>query len=110
MGVMTDRQSVAANASIPNVMSGKSQEFITEASRVRFSVVGAAIGLFCTCLVGDEVVVEDQEVSSANRSPLVPDDLLADAGGLPGDRVVVKLRNSTGAAIVGFSRVDIEPA
>ncbi len=110
MSVMTDRQSVVANTVVANALSGKSNEFITETSRVRFSVVASAIGMFCTCLVGDEVVVEDQEVSAANRSPLVPDDLLADAGGLPGDRVVVKLRNSTGGALVAFTRVDIEPA
>lgn len=106
---MTDRQSVAANSVVQNALTGKSHEFISEPSAVRLFATGSAVGLFFTFIVGDTVVVEDQEVNAQNRMPITPDDFLAEAGGLPGDRIVVKIRNSTGAAITAFTSVEVLP-
>ena len=109
MATMSDRQSVAANATVQNVLAGKSQEFIRERSIISFFACASAVGLFMTAIVGDEVVVEDQEVNAQNRMPIIPDDFLARAGGLPGDRVVFKVRNSTAGAITSFIRVEVMP-
>jgi hypothetical protein len=109
MPFMADRQSVAANSVVQNVLSGKTQEFLTAPSILRFGLTASAVGLFATIIVGNEVICEDQEVSSANRSPVDPDDYNYDASGMGGDRVVVKLRNSTGAAITGFTGVKVNP-
>lgn len=110
MSVLTDRQSVAANTTIANVLTGKSQEFVPEPSIVRLFMTGSAVGLFVTFLCGTEVVVEDQEVSSANRFPLVPDDYVAECGAIRGDRIVIKVRNSTAGAITSIARVEVNPA
>jgi len=110
MAMMTDTQSVAGNAVVQNALAGKSQEFIKEPSIVSLSATGSAIGLFMTFIVGEEVVIEDQAIPLTNRFPIVPDDTLAQGGGLPGDRVIVKIRNSTGGALTSWVRVDIEPA
>jgi len=106
---LSDRQSVSANATVANAMSGKSQEFLSAPSLLRFFASAAAVGMFMTFLIGDRVILEDQEVNAANRMPLDPDDFLADAAGMPGERIVVKYRNSTAAAIVAFSQVKITP-
>jgi hypothetical protein len=108
--MMTDVQSVAGNAVVQNALAGKSQEFIKEMSIVSLSATGSAIGLFMTFIVGEEVIIEDQAIPLTNRFPIVPDDTLAQGGGLPGDRVIVKVRNSTGGALTSWVRVDIEPA
>lgn len=108
--MMTDRQSVAANTTIPNACSGKSAEFIKEPSVVRLSSSASAVGLNMTLIIGEEVVLDDQEVNAQNRMPIVPDDIVVEGGGLPGDRIVLKYRNTTGAAITAFSRIDVEPA
>lgn len=110
MSVMTDTQSVAANTTIANCMAGKSHEFITEPSVVTLSATGSAVGLYMTFIVGDEIVIEDQAIPLTNRFPVVPDDTLGQAGGFPGDRVIVKIRNSTGGALTSWARVDVEPA
>lgn len=107
---LTDRQSVAANATVANALSGKTQEFLTGVSLLELAIVAAAVGLFTTFLVGNATFIEDQEVSSANRFPIFPDDVLEHAAGVAGDRLVVKLRNSTGAAIVGITALRINPA
>lgn len=103
---MTDVRSVAAGAVVENVIQGKLHEFLEGPSAVRFYINGSAVGMKASCLVGSGSVVQDQEVSSANRMPIVPDDLLAESGGLKGERITVSLRNTTAGAITVFTRVD----
>jgi len=110
MAIMTDFQAVNANAVVANAVAGKSQEFIKEPSVVTFSATGSAAGLLMTFIVGEEVIMEDQLIPVSNRFPIIPDDMLCSGGAFPGDRVVVKIRNSTGGALNSWVRVDIEPA
>lgn len=107
--VMTDTVSVAANATSANVLAGKLAEFLAERSVVRLYVAAAAVGVFASLLIGDSVLVDDQEVSGVNRFPIKPDDLVDEGAGFDGDRLILRFRNSTGAAIVVNSRVEIEP-
>lgn len=109
MNTMTDRRTVAANTTEQNVLSGKLHEFITQTSVVRIYATAAAVGMFLSALVGGESVVQDQEISAQNRMPIVPDDFIAEIGAVPGDRIMVSLRNSTAAGIIGFTRVEVEP-
>lgn len=112
MPSMTDRRSVAANASSGNVLAGKQFEFVPggRGAVLEFFITGAAIGLNTTITVGGEVIVNDEEVSSINRFPQDPEDRLAEFGGRPGDRIFVSLRNTTGAAIVGITLVKVTAA
>lgn len=108
--VMTDVQSVAANTTTSNILAGKQMEFINEASILSIGINASAVGLLATVVVGNEVVVDDQEVSSINRMPQFPEDVLAEGGAFPQDRVTVRLRNSTGAAITAFTKINVSPA
>lgn len=108
--VMTDVQSVAANTTTANVLAGKAMEFVPEASVITIGIAASAVGLHATVVIGSEVVVDDQEVSSINRMPQFPEDTLAEAGAFPTDRITVRLRNSTGAAITGFTKINLTPA
>lgn len=106
---MTDRQTVAANATTANIFAGNIFEFIQRASIVRFYPVAAAVGMNVDILVGNESYVNDQEISGANRWPIRNEDLLVEMGALPGERIVVRLRNTTGAAIVVQTLVEVIP-
>lgn len=108
--VMTDVQSVAANTTTANVLAGKSMEFVPEASVVQIGITASAVGLRATVVIGSEVVVDDQEVSSINRMPQFPEDILAEGGAFPSDRITVRLRNTTGGAITGFTKINLSPA
>lgn len=110
MPVMTDVRSVAANATVENVIAGKLHEFITEPSTLNFLATASAIGLNMSILVGGESLVQDQEISGINRFPQDPEDALAQGGGLPGDRILVSVRNTTGAAITSNLRINVLPA
>lgn len=110
MAIMTEVSTVVANTTSPNLCAGKSAEFIKEPSVVSLSATGSAVGLYATFIVGEEVVIDDQPIPLTNRFPVIPDDTMAQGGGFPGDRVNVRLRNSTGGNLTGWMRVDIEPA
>lgn len=109
MKVMTDvARSVSANASTANVLDGKAEVYLTRNSALAFYIVAAAVGIFATVLVGDSVVVDDQEVSGINRFPIRPDDLFARSGGAAGDLILVRLRNSTAGALLVNTVVDVQ--
>lgn len=103
MPVMSDRRSVAANASVANVFSGNQYEYLMRPARVEFGLVGSAVGLNASVSTGTDILQNDQEVSAQNRLPIYPDDFtLTDVVG-PGERIVVGYRNTTGAAITAFT-------
>lgn len=108
--VMTDVQSVAANTTTSNILAGKAKEFCEEASIITVGVNASAVGLRCSLIIGSEVVIDDQEVSSINRMPQFPEDALAEGGAFAGDRITLRLRNTTAGAITGFTKINISPA
>jgi hypothetical protein len=99
-GVMTDAAlSVAANAVSANVYAGKLYEFPPRPSIVRVRISAAAVGLNATLLIGGVSIVNDQAISQSNRWPILPDDLVIQVPVRAGARLVLTLRNTTGAAI-----------
>lgn len=107
--VMTDVQSVAANTTTANILAGKASEFVSEPSVVQIGITASAVGLKATVVIGSEVVVDDQEVSSINRMPQFPEDVLAEGGAFGGDRITVRLHNTTAGAITGFTKINLSP-
>ncbi len=105
---MTDRQSVAANATVTNALAGKTHEFLSRPSVIKMYATASAVGLFMTLLVGSEVYIEDQEVNAQNRLPILPDDFVTQGVGGPGERIVIKYRNTTVGAITAFLRVEVD--
>ncbi len=110
MPVITDRRSVAANASVANVLSGSQYEFLPFDGVVEFGLVASAVGMNATVTSGTDILQQDQEISAANRLPIYPDDFVLTDVAAAGERLVVGLRNTTGAAITTFVVVKITPA
>jgi len=109
MPVMTDRQSVAANTTIGNVVAGKLHEFCASPCIIKVYATASAVGMNMSVLVGNETFAQDQEINAQNRLPLEPDDFFVTAAGVQGDRIVVSLRNTTAGAVTGFTRIEVEP-
>ena len=107
--MMTDVTSVPLNSTTANLLAGKAKEFLEEASIIRVGIVAAAVGIKATLIVGNEVVIDDQEVAVGTTLPAFPDQVLAEAGGFAGDRLTLRLRNTTGAAIIGYTKILLEP-
>lgn len=114
MGRMVGRvASLAANSKTDNIFANKTEALITRPSHVRILATAAAVGVNMSVLAGNppQLQMDDQEISGANRFPILPDDFVTEfvvTG--PADSLVVPVRNTTGAAIANVVAVaDITP-
>lgn len=105
MPTMQDSVSVTANSVSSNVLSGQLYEFVNPGTPVTVSVTGSATGLRTTFICGVPLI-NDQAINLQNRFPLVPDDIIHQ-GAVPGGRMVLSARNTTGGALTFFWRVDL---
>lgn len=101
--------SVAANATVDNVLSGSVYEFPAFNCKVDFGLSGSATGLVATVTSGSDVLQEEGPVPPTNRFPQAQDDFtLSDLVGA-GERLVVKVRNTTGGGLTLFSTTRLTP-
>ena len=106
MPTMQNSISVAANAVSANQLAGLLHEFLDGPAAIVLSCAGSATGLNCTFIIGGVSVVNDQAINLQNRFPIIPDDVLTEER-VPGGRMILTFRNTTGAALTAFWRVDV---
>jgi len=110
MPTMQGSNSVAANAVSANVLAGEQFEFLPANAQVTLSTTGSATGLRCSLLAGGVTLINDQAIGLQNRFPVIPDDVLSQELVPAGARLLLTFRNTTGAALTAFHRVDVNPA
>lgn len=98
--------SVAANSVSLNQFAGELYEFLDRPTNILLAAAAAAVGLRATLLIGGVAVVNDQDVSQANRFPIIPDDVITEEQGI--GRMILTFRNTTGAAILVNWSVDLD--
>lgn len=109
MPVIQNSVSVAANATNDNVLQGSQFEFLPYNAFLEFGLVGSATGLTADVYSGQDTVAETFALSTQNRFPVYPDDFpLNDVAGA-GERIKVRIRNTTGGALTAFFSVRITP-
>lgn len=92
--------SIPANGSTLNLLAGLSYEFLPQDAHLLLAANAAATGLQATFLVGNGItVIDDQPVGTANRWPVLPDDVLFEDD-IPAGRMLLRFRNTTAGAIV----------
>jgi len=101
--------SIAANSVNDNVIVGDQFEFAPVRSIVEFGLVAAATGLEVDVLIGMRSVVTRMIPSTANRLPVYPDDFTLRAAAAQSERVIVRVRNTTGGAVVINTAVKYNP-
>ncbi len=108
MALMKFTGSIAAGATVNNVLSGSAFEFTKYHSQVAYAVVGSATGLVATVQSGADVLMEESPISTQNRFGVWPDDFdlidVAEAG----DRQVVRIRNTSAGALTYFVTVKVD--
>lgn len=102
--------SIPANGTVDNVLTGNQYEFLPYNALLEFAIVAAAIGLLADVYSGSDTLIESGDVSSANRSPIYPDDFDLTDVAAGGERIKVRIRNTTGAAIIARTTCRITPA
>ncbi len=106
---LSDKRTVAIGATVDNILTGKFSEFLQEDSKVSIGLTSSVDLLFASCIIGNELLIDGQEVNDTAASPRNPDDVLVQGFGAKGDRVIVKLRNGNAATNDARSNIFIEP-
>ena len=100
MSVIQRRVSIAANDVNENILQGSTFEILQGRSVVSIGLTGQVVGLVATVLVGSTVVLEESPVFiKANAFAVIPDEMFYNAAGVGNDRIVIRVRNTTGAAV-----------
>jgi len=106
--VMQETVSIAANSTNSNVVSGQKYERSPGDAVGAVYNTGSASGLRASLNVGGLAVSDTINVGAANRTPVVPDDLLVDEWGAPeGALIQLQVENTTAGALVYQWRIEL---
>jgi hypothetical protein len=110
MNVIQRTTSVPANGFVENALSGSAFEFARGPAIISQGIIAAATGIQATILAGGQAIMEESPVKTGNNFPNAEEDMLYQYGVIGGDRLVLRLRNTTGSAINVFHLTQIQPA
>lgn len=108
-GVQIPQTSVPANSAIDNLLRDSQFEFLPYDADLEFGFTGSAVGLVVDVYSGLDILAENFAVPGTNRFPLYPDDFQLADSALAGDRLKVRVRNTTAGALNVFLRLQIAP-
>jgi hypothetical protein len=97
---MQKEVSIGANAVNENILSGSAFEFARANSLMVAGVTAAATGTFVTIQTGADIVLEESPAKVSTAFPIIPDEFYYADVAAAGDRLVIRVRNSTGGAII----------
>jgi len=90
---------IGATSQVDNIFSGSAFEFARGPQLVTLGVTQSAAGLQCQFTSGADVVVEESPPPVKTTMPVIPDDFFASDIAAPGDRYVLRVRNTTAGAL-----------
>ena len=105
---MSGVTSIPANGTVANVLTGQLYEFVTRPATVRFLLNSAATGLLCSIIVGSETMMQEGAIRFTNTMPSTQDDVIVTTFARQNDRLLLSARNTTGAAILLFWKVEVQ--
>jgi hypothetical protein len=102
--------SIAASPAVnDNVITGSQFEFLPYNASLRFALNGSAAGLVADVYSGQDVLAEQMGVNALNRVPINPDDFLLSDVAAAGERIKIRVRNTTAGALTLFYALMIDP-
>lgn len=99
--------SVPAGGTVENILAGSAFEFLRRNAVVSAGVTAAVTGTFVTLSSGGDIVLEESPSFVQTSFPRVPDEMVYNDVGVQGDRLVIRLRNPTGAPVIMRALVQI---
>jgi len=90
---------IAANGVDNNIFAGSAFEFARKPSVVSIGIVQSATGLLATINSGADVIAEEFEPVIKTTPPIIPDEFYYTDVMAAGDRLVARVRNTTGAPL-----------
>lgn len=109
MPVIQKEISVAANSAVENILSGSAFEFLRGNAIVSIGLAGSATGLVANIQSGADIVLEESPIVVKTSMPTIPDEMYYNDVGVMGDRLVVRVRNTTAGALTIRAIVQVTP-
>ena len=91
--------SIAANATNDNILAGSTFEFAQMDQRVSIGVTQSATGLVTTIISGSDIVLEESPPPIKAGYPVIPDEMFFSDVMAKGDRLTIRVRNTTAGAL-----------
>ena len=103
MRTIQKQVSIAANTTDRNILTDEIFEFMDADGLVTVGLTSdTAAAHFATMKIGAEIVADDIELKNTGAFPVIPDDIIVQAGAAAGDKLTLSVRNNTAAAHVVF--------
>lgn len=110
MPVLRRETSIPANSTVDNVLSGSIYEFMEFNASLNMGLTADATGLVASINSGSDTLQEESPVDiKANLFPVIPDDMYLQDIAAKGERIVCRVRNTTGGAIICRFLMQITP-
>jgi hypothetical protein len=108
MPLIQNSFNVPAGATLDNVLAGSQFEFLPYDASLNFGTSASGIGVVADVYSGQDVLAENMAIANTNRVPVMPDDYaLSDVAGA-GERIKIRVRNTSAAAVTFFFAVRID--
>lgn len=109
MPVIQKLVSIPANSANENILAGSAFEFLRSNAVVSIGVVGGAAGLVANIQSGADIVLEESDLAVSTDFPIIPDEMYYNDVGVQGDRLVIRVRNTTAGALDVRAMVQVTP-
>jgi len=111
MPLISDQQSVALGATIENILTGSQFEFLPYDAYLEFGLTSAGVvgDFIVDVFSGQDVLLEQGFVSILDRAPIYPDDFSLNDVAAGGERIKIRVRNSSAGALVFHTALRITP-
>lgn len=109
MPMIMRETSIAANATNDNIVSGSAFEFARTQQIVSIGLTQSATGLQATIQGGPDIIAEEFSIPIATRYPIIPDEMYFTDVMAQGDRLVIRVRNTTAGALTVRAVVQVSP-
>lgn len=107
MSVIMRETSVAANATVDNFVSGSAFEIAVRPVLVSIGMTQSATGLVMTITSGSDLILEEAPIPIKTTYPVIPDEMFFSDVMMPGERLVIRIRNTTAGALTGRCVVQV---
>lgn len=106
----TFESAIAAGATV-NPMAGTLYEYLPFPADVEIGLITTATGILATISSGPDLLAEEQPIqyNATARLPIYPDDFLWNDEAAQGDKLQIRLRNTTGGSLTCRGCVRITP-
>jgi len=111
MPLISDQQSVLTLVTVDNVLTGSQFEFLPYDAFLEFGLTSSGVvgDWVVDVYSGQDVLMESGAVSILNRAPVYPDDFSLNDVAAAGERIKIRIRNSSAGTLVFHTAVKITP-